>query len=88
MCNTGEGRVHACLREHRAVLTDRCRAEETKLAMMEAANTELMPSLARACKAERQAHCKDVRPGKARVFSCLLSHSDEVGFCWMQIGLA
>lgn len=70
--------MHACLREHRTELTERCRAEEVKLAIMEASNTELMPSLARACKAERAAHCKAVRPGKARVFSCLLQHSDEV----------
>ena len=71
--------MHTCLREHRSQLQERCRTEEIKLAMMESANTELMPSLAKACKAERQAHCKDVRPGKARVFSCLLQNSGQVG---------
>ena len=70
--------MHACLREHRGQLQERCRAEETKLAMMESANTELMPSLAKSCKAERAKHCKDVRPGKARVFSCLLHASEQV----------
>ena len=70
--------MHKCLRENRAKLSERCRAEEVQLAILESSNTELMPQLAKACKAERAAHCEGVRPGKARVFNCLLSHSDHV----------
>ena len=70
--------MHQCLRKNRAQLTERCRAEEMQLSILESSNTELMPQLAKACKAERARHCGGVRPGKARVFTCLLSHSDHV----------
>ena len=76
--STGEGRVHACLRENRDKLSKACRAEEIKLSIMQSSNTELMPNLARACKAEREAHCKGVRAGKSRVYNCLVSNSDAV----------
>ena len=78
MGGSGEGRVHQCLRTNRAKLSERCRAEEVQLSILESSNTELMPQLAKACKAERGRYCEGVRPGKARVFNCLLSHSDHV----------
>lgn len=46
----GEGRVHTCLREKYDKLTDACRKEELKLAILQSQNTELMPNLASACK--------------------------------------
>ncbi|KAK9821811.1 hypothetical protein WJX81_008502 [Elliptochloris bilobata] len=80
----GEGRVHQCLRDNREKLSEACRREETKLQIIESSNTELMPNLARACKAERAVHCEGVRPGKARVFNCLLAaagYADLSGAC-------
>ncbi len=31
-------------------------------------------------QAERAAHCQGVRPGKARVFTCLLSHIESADY--------
>ncbi len=31
-------------------------------------------------QAERAAHCSDVRPGKARVFTCLLAHIESADY--------
>jgi len=142
--------VHQCLRDNRDKLSEACRREETKLQIIESSNTELMPNLARACKArprslcaallattrspgwgnqgrwpegfercamrpracrahacdpcrrppaagpsagrraqaERAVHCEGVRPGKARVFNCLLAaagYADFSGACREQL---
>jgi Golgi apparatus protein 1 len=68
------------LREHRGQLSAACAKEELRIEIMESTSVELQPSLAKSCKKERAAHCADVRPGKARVFNCLLANSDEVDF--------
>ncbi len=52
----GEGRVHTCLREKYDKLTEACRKEELKLAILQSQNTELMPNLAAACKVVPTAH--------------------------------
>ncbi len=70
-CSTGEGRVHACLRENRRQLSDGCRREEMILEQQEAEHIELRPNLLRACTEERAAFCAGVQPGSARVFRCL-----------------
>eukprot|EP00775_Hariotina_reticulata_P012795 gene12795-12923_t len=67
----GEGRVHACLRQHRSQLSDGCRQEESILEQQEAEHIELRPNLLKACADERQAFCKNVQPGSARIFRCL-----------------
>lgn len=67
-CLAGEGRVHACLREHRRELSDACRREEMILEQQEAEHIELRPNLLKACADERQAFCAGVAPGSARVF--------------------
>ena len=76
--DTGEGRVHQCLRDNLEKLSDSCRKEELALRSTQSSNVELMPNLAQACAPERAKHCADVRPGKARVFMCLLNKSDRV----------
>lgn len=76
--DAGEGRVHQCLRDNLEKLSDGCRKEELALRSAQASNVELMPNLAQACAPERTKHCADVRPGKARVFMCLLNKSDRV----------
>ena len=45
----------------------------------QSSNIELRPSISKACAEERQQHCADVRPGKARVLDCLLAQADKVG---------
>ena len=74
----GEGRVHKCLWENKDKISKQCRSQEIKIQIMQSSNTELMPNLAKACKAEREAHCKGVRAGKSRVYNCLISNSDSV----------
>eukprot|EP00878_Enallax_costatus_P015261 GHUV01015979.1.p1 GENE.GHUV01015979.1~~GHUV01015979.1.p1 ORF type:complete len:801 (+),score=251.73 GHUV01015979.1:135-2405(+) len=67
----GDGRVHACLREHRKEISDGCRREEMILEQQEAEHIELRPNLLKACSNERQTFCGNVQPGSARVFRCL-----------------
>jgi len=74
----GDGKVHQCLVDHQDSLTVACRAETNHLSITAASNVELSPSLGKACASERQAHCKGVTPGKARVFNCLLANADKV----------
>ncbi|CAK0736969.1 hypothetical protein CVIRNUC_000833 [Coccomyxa viridis] len=76
----GEAKVHECLRTNLDKISDACRKEEISLSVLQASNTELMPNIANACKAERAAHCADVRPGKARVFMCLLAHIESADY--------
>lgn len=72
--------MHKCLWDNRDKISKNCRAQEVGIQIMQSSNTELMPNLAKACKAERSAHCKGVRPGKSRVYNCLLTNSDSVDF--------
>jgi Golgi apparatus protein 1 len=73
-CDTvepGEGRVHACLRDNRDKISEACAAEELKLEKIESESTELQPKLSKLCSEERSVFCKNVKPGKGRVFKCL-----------------
>lgn len=70
--------MHKCLWDNKDKISAKCQAEERKIQIMQSSNTELMPNLAKACKTERAAHCKGVRPGKSRVYNCLVSNSDSV----------
>eukprot|EP00899_Mesostigma_viride_P022799 jgi/Mesvir1/3703/Mv14989-RA.1 len=76
----GEGRVHKCLLEHRAELSDACRMEEDKLQALEFSDVRLQPQLHRACGAEIDEFCKNVEPGHSRVFACLLEHVSNADF--------
>ena len=78
LCCAGEGRVHKCLWDNKDKISKACQKEERKIQIMQSSNTELMPNLAKACKSERAAHCKSVRPGKSRLYNCLVSNSDSV----------
>ncbi|EFJ50973.1 hypothetical protein VOLCADRAFT_103617 [Volvox carteri f. nagariensis] len=82
-CSTiepGEGRVHECLRSHRANLTEACRREELLLEEEEAENVELRPGLLRICRSERRVFCGSVSPGQARVFRCLAEKISDPDF--------
>jgi len=54
----GEGRVHSCLRFHKAFISERCAAEENKLAAVEFRDIRLRPKLAKVCSEERAVYCK------------------------------
>lgn len=73
-CDTiepGEGRVHACLRDHRDKISEACAAEELKLEKIESESTDLQPRLNKLCSEERTVFCKNVKAGNGRVFKCL-----------------
>lgn len=76
----GEGRVHSCLRFHKAFISERCAAEENKLAAVEFRDIRLRPKLAKVCSEERAVYCKDVKPGKARVIQCLMENMAQPNF--------
>lgn len=72
----GEGRVHTCLREKYDKLTEACRKEELKLAILQSQNTELMPNLAAACKVPPTAHNPAPIPGPpCHTLLCAVRHA-------------
>eukprot|EP00201_Polytomella_parva_P015143 CAMPEP_0175066598 /NCGR_PEP_ID=MMETSP0052_2-20121109/16604_1 /TAXON_ID=51329 ORGANISM="Polytomella parva, Strain SAG 63-3" /NCGR_SAMPLE_ID=MMETSP0052_2 /ASSEMBLY_ACC=CAM_ASM_000194 /LENGTH=941 /DNA_ID=CAMNT_0016333331 /DNA_START=144 /DNA_END=2969 /DNA_ORIENTATION=- len=77
---TGEGRVHECLRKNRSGLSPACRREEILLEEQEAESVELRPSLLKQCAKERKAFCANVSTGRARVFRCLADSSGDPDF--------
>ncbi|KXZ55868.1 hypothetical protein GPECTOR_2g1419 [Gonium pectorale] len=77
---SGEGRVHECLRKHRTQLSDACRKEELLLEEQEAENVQLVPGLLRTCRNERRTFCVGVAPGQARVFRCLAEKMSDPDF--------
>ncbi len=50
--------MHSCLRFHTKFLSERCAAEEAKLAALEVRDIRLRPKLAKACSEERAVFCK------------------------------
>ncbi|KAL4418908.1 hypothetical protein ABPG77_004061 [Micractinium sp. CCAP 211/92] len=65
--------VLACLHKHRGQLAGPCRAEETRLDILQGQSIDLRPVVRNACQEERRTHCSQVRPGRAHVLNCLLS---------------
>ncbi len=68
--------MHQCLRDNRDKLSEACRREETKLQIIESSNTELMPNLARACKARP---CSPFLTDQAACYLFQVSHWAEPG---------
>ncbi|MEW5299471.1 MAG: hypothetical protein WDW36_002486 [Sanguina aurantia] len=77
---SGDGRVHRCLREKRKQLSERCRAEELLLEEKESGSIELSVNLLKACNSERRMFCKEVQTGQARVFRCLAENMNDADF--------
>lgn len=50
--------MHQCLRFHLAYISERCRAEETKLQAIEMRDIRLRPKLAKVCSQEKATFCK------------------------------
>lgn len=58
--------MHTCLRFNLKFLSERCAAEENKLAAVEFRDIRLRPKLAKVCSEERVVYCK-VRAGRGVV---------------------
>jgi len=74
----GQGRVRACLGEHRKGLARACRAELFKRGVQEKNDVRLHTQMEAACGADMQRFCKDVPhgDGHAEVIGCLQSNAD------------
>jgi len=74
----GQGRVRACLGEHRKGLARTCRAELFKRGVQEKNDVRLHAQMEAACGADMQRFCKDVPHGNghAEVIGCLQSYAD------------
>jgi len=77
---TPPGQVLACLRAARPRLSEACRTEELRLAVLQARDVRLVPALGAACASERARHCAGVPPGKGRVLACLARHAASPDF--------
>lgn len=75
----GKGRVHQCLRNNRDKLSKQCAAEELKLNIIQSSDIRLRPGF-KDCSEEMNVYCKDVKPGKGRMFLCLQNNIAKVDF--------
>jgi len=64
----------ACMREHKEQVSHECREFFAKA--MDA-NADMRAAM-RACRADAQKLCKDVKPGEGRVLECLQQHKGEL----------
>ncbi|KAL4439883.1 hypothetical protein ABPG75_002884 [Micractinium tetrahymenae] len=67
-----DDRILACLHSHRGRLSGPCRAEETRLDILQSQGIDLRPAVGKGCEEERRTHCSLVRPGRPGVLNCLL----------------
>ena len=71
----GEGRIQACLKQHKDEVSPECKAFlETK---KEEFNAK-MEKMAEACKGDAETLCPGVKPGEGRILKCLLQHKDDL----------
>jgi len=67
----GGGRIGKCLMERKAELTEECRSYVGSL-------QESAKSFLQACKTDVENFCKDVRPGKGRILTCLRENTPQL----------
>lgn len=68
---TGQGKLHRCLDEHRAQLSPTC---ASKLKQLEARRQ----AVRQLCAADAGKHCGHLQPGQGRVVRCLREHGAEL----------
>lgn len=68
---TGQGKLHRCLDEHRAELSSAC---ASKLKQLEARRQ----AVRQLCAADAGKHCGHLQPGQGRVVRCLREHRAEL----------
>lgn len=79
---TGQGKLHRCLDEHRADLSPAC---ATKLKQLQAKRQ----AIRLLCAADAGKHCGHLQPGKGRVVRCLREHRVELSpACAAQLGVS
>ncbi|MBU2573668.1 MAG: cysteine rich repeat-containing protein [Elusimicrobia bacterium] len=67
----GEGRIIYCLKAHEPDLSAECKAESDEL-------KEKAGELKKACQADLDKFCKDVKQGEGRLIQCLKEHEKEL----------
>lgn len=70
----GEGRVIMCLQDHSDQLSTECAAVTKEFKQMEAE----MARVKEQCSADFDKYCKDVKPGKGRIFKCIKDNEDNI----------
>ncbi len=71
----GQGRIQACLKEHKDELSAECKAFiEVKAEEVR----ERLEHLAEVCKGDAERLCTNVEEGEGRIFRCLFLHKDSL----------
>ena len=71
----GQGRIQACLREHKDEISQECKA------FLQVKAEELrdrIEQVADACKGDAERLCKGIEPGEGRILRCLFLHRDQL----------
>lgn len=71
----GDGRIAACLRQHKAEMSAACKADHER-AREKAEHRR--DHNRKACEGDVQKHCKGVEPGDGRIVHCLKEHKTQL----------
>jgi len=75
-CSGMQGdKVHDCMKQHEADLSQGCK---DNIAKMKAHMEEKMAAVKKACQADLDQYCKDVKPGEGREMACLHAYNDKI----------
>jgi hypothetical protein len=71
----GQGRIQACLEEHKNEISPECKAKVSQAA--EDVRDKLV-EVQKACSGDVDRFCKGVAVGEGRILKCLAEHKDEL----------
>jgi len=71
----GEGRIQACLKEHKDEISQECK--DTIAAAAEKLKGKI-EDVAQACEGDAAKLCPGIEPGEGRILKCLLEHKEEL----------
>lgn len=76
LCPDAKGpQVRDCLKNNDANLSQDCK---DNMAKMKAKMEEKMADMKKACQADLDQYCKDIKPGEGREIACLHAHNDKI----------